>query len=116
MVAFPLVVTIFFARFIFGLMDKWFRPISERFVGEPLVGVGLVVSLVLLLLLGVVATNVLGGRLLDYFEKRISGLSSARSTRARDRSPRRSRSTRTPNSREWCCCPFQTRTCARWAL
>jgi len=74
MVAFPLVVTIFFARFIFGLMDKWFRPISERFVGEPLVGVGLVVSLVLLLLLGVVATNVLGGRLLDYFEKRISGL------------------------------------------
>ena len=37
MVAFPLVVTIFFARFIFGLMDKWFRPISERIVGEPLV-------------------------------------------------------------------------------
>jgi uncharacterized membrane protein len=58
-------------------MDKWFRPISERFVGEPLVGVGLVVSLVLLLLLGVVATNVLGGRLLDYFEKRISGLTEA---------------------------------------
>ena len=74
MVAFPLVVTIFFARFIFGLMDKWFRPISERIVGEPLVGVGLVVSLLLLLLLGVLATNVLGGRLLDYFEKKITGL------------------------------------------
>ena len=74
MVAFPLVVTIFFARFIFGLMDKWFRPISERIVGEPLVGVGLVVSLLILLLLGVLATNVLGGRLLDYFEKKITGL------------------------------------------
>jgi uncharacterized membrane protein len=74
MVAFPLVVTIFFARFIFGLMDKWFRPISERIVGEPLVGVGLVVSLLLLLLVGVVSTNVLGGRLLSYFEKKISGL------------------------------------------
>ena len=74
MVAFPLVVTIFFARFIFGLMDKWFRPISERFFGEPLVGVGLVVSLLLLFLLGVVSTNVLGGRLLDYFERKITGL------------------------------------------
>jgi uncharacterized membrane protein len=72
MVAFPLVVTIFFARFIFGLMDKWFRPISERIVGEPLVGVGLVVSLLILLLLGVLATNVLGGRLLHYFEKKIT--------------------------------------------
>ncbi len=74
MVAFPLVVTIFFARFIFGLMDKWFRPISERFAGEPLVGVGAIVSLLLLLLLGVLATNVFGGRLLDYFEKKITGL------------------------------------------
>jgi uncharacterized membrane protein len=74
MVALPLVVTIFFARFIFGLMDKWFRPISERIVGEPLVGVGMVVSLLLLFLLGVVSTNVLGGRLLSYFEKKITGL------------------------------------------
>jgi uncharacterized membrane protein len=74
MVAFPLVVTIFFARFIFGLMDKWFRPISERIVGEPLVGVGAVVSLLLLFLLGVLATNVFGGRLLDYFEKKITGI------------------------------------------
>jgi uncharacterized membrane protein len=74
MVALPLVVTIFFARFIFGLMDKWFRPISERIVGEPLVGVGMVVSLLLLFLLGVVSTNVIGGRLISYFEKRISGL------------------------------------------
>ena len=74
MVALPLVVTIFFARFIFGLMDKWFRPISERLVGEQLVGVGMVVSLLILFLLGVVSTNVLGGRLISYFEKRISGL------------------------------------------
>jgi uncharacterized membrane protein len=74
MVVFPLVVTIFFARFIFGLMDKWFRPISERLVGEQLVGVGLVVTLLVLFLVGVVSTNVLGGRLLGYFEKKITGL------------------------------------------
>lgn len=74
MVAFPLVVTIFFGRFIFGLMDRWFRPISERLFGEPLVGVGMVVSLLLLFLLGVAATNVLGARLLSFFEKRITGV------------------------------------------
>jgi uncharacterized membrane protein len=74
MVAFPLVVTIFFARFIFGLMDRWFRPIAERYFGGPLVGVGMVVSLLFLFLLGVAATNVFGARLFSYFEKRITGL------------------------------------------
>ena len=74
MVAFPLVVTIFFARFFFGLLDRWFRPISERLVGEQLIGVGLVLSLLILLVLGVVATNVLGGRLLHFFEKLLSGI------------------------------------------
>ena len=74
MVAFPLVVTIFFGRFIFGLMDRWFRPISDRLFGQPLVGVGLVVSLIILLLLGIAATNVIGARLLSFFEKRITGV------------------------------------------
>lgn len=74
MVAFPLVVTIFFGRFIFGLMDRWFRPISYRLFGEPLVGVGMVLSLLLLFLLGIAATNVLGARLLSFFEKRITGV------------------------------------------
>jgi len=74
MVAFPLVVTIFFARFIFGLLDKWFRPISERLFGEQLVGVGLLVSIIILLLLGVAATNVIGARLFSFFERRITGL------------------------------------------
>jgi uncharacterized membrane protein len=74
MVAFPLVVTIFFGRFIFGLMDRWFRPISEQFFGRPMVGVGMVVSLIILFLLGVAATNVIGARLLSFFEKRITGV------------------------------------------
>jgi uncharacterized membrane protein len=74
MVAFPLVVTIFFGRFIFGLMDRWFRPISDRLFGQPLVGVGMVVSLLVLFLLGIAATNVLGARLLSFFEKRITGV------------------------------------------
>jgi len=74
MVALPLVVTIFFARFIFGLMDRWFRPISDRIFGEPLVGVGLVLSLLILLLLGIAATNVIGARLFAFFERKITGV------------------------------------------
>jgi uncharacterized membrane protein len=74
MVAFPLVVTIFFARFIFALMDGWFQPIAERFVDQRLPGVGAIVTVFLLLVLGILATNVIGGRLLNYFEKRIDGI------------------------------------------
>ena len=74
LVAFPLVVTIFFARFIFELLDRWFRPISRQLLGFPMVGAGMLLALIALFLLGVVATNVLGGRLLGFFERRITGL------------------------------------------
>jgi uncharacterized membrane protein len=74
LVAFPLVVTVFFARFIFGLLDRWFRPISEHFFGFPLVGGGLLLALVGLLLLGVIATNVFGSRLLGFFESWVTGV------------------------------------------
>jgi uncharacterized membrane protein len=74
LVAFPLVVTVFFARFIFGLLDRWFRPISEHFFGFPLVGGGLLLAVIGLLLLGIISTNVIGGRLLGIFESRITDL------------------------------------------
>lgn len=68
LVAFPLVVTGFFARFIFGLLDRWFRPISEHMFGFPILGGGMVLTMIGLYLLGSLATNVLGSRLLDGFE------------------------------------------------
>jgi uncharacterized membrane protein len=74
LVAFPLVVTIFFARIVFEFLDRWFRPISVRYLGFPLVGAGMLLSLIALYLLGVVATNVFGGRLLDLFERKITRL------------------------------------------
>ena len=71
LVAFPLVVTLFFGRFIF---DRWFRPISRHLFGVQIFGAGLLLSLVALLLLGIVATNVIGGRLLTFFERRVAAL------------------------------------------
>lgn len=69
LVVFPLVITIFFARFIFELLDRWFRPISRQLFGAPIPGIGFVIFVVVLFLLGVLATNVIGGRLLDSFER-----------------------------------------------
>ncbi len=72
LVAFPLVVTIFFARFIFSLLDRWFRPISKQLFGFEIPGIGFLLFMVLLFLLGVVAANVLGGRVLSFIERRLS--------------------------------------------
>ena len=74
MVAFPLVVTIFFGRFVFELLDRWFRPISRHLFGFPVPGVGLLLFLLGLYLLGLLATNVFGSRLLNLFERVISRL------------------------------------------
>jgi uncharacterized membrane protein len=72
LVVFPLVITLFFARFIFGLLDRWFRPISERLFGVEIPGIGFVLFMIVLFALGVIATNILGGRVLDSVERRIA--------------------------------------------
>ena len=72
LVALPLVVTLFFARFLFQLMDRWFRPISHQLFGREIPGIGLLLVLAIMLLLGVIATNVVGGRLLAYLERLIA--------------------------------------------
>lgn len=69
MVALPLVVTLFFARFLFQVMDRWFRPISRQLFEREVPGLGLLLVLVAMLLLGIIATNVVGGRLLDFVER-----------------------------------------------
>jgi uncharacterized membrane protein len=69
LVALPLVVTLFFARFLFQLLDRWFRPISHQLFGREVPGLGLLLVLVAMLLLGVIATNVVGGRLLAFLER-----------------------------------------------
>jgi len=72
LVAFPLVVTLFFARFLFDLLDTWFRPVSRHLFGYPVPGIGALLSLVGLYLLGVLATNVLGSKVLGFVERRVS--------------------------------------------
>jgi uncharacterized membrane protein len=65
LVAFPLVVTLFFGRFLFGLMDRWADPISLQLFGRRVPGAGAALVVVLVFVLGVLAHNVIGRRVLN---------------------------------------------------
>jgi uncharacterized membrane protein len=66
LVAFPVVVSLFFARFLFNLLDRWVDPITVRLVGHKVVGVGAGVALAVIFILGLLGHNVLGRRLLRF--------------------------------------------------
>ncbi|MEP0775786.1 MAG: DUF502 domain-containing protein [Acidobacteriota bacterium] len=72
LVALPLVITLFFARFLFNLLDRWSYPISERLVGHAIPGAGAVLAIFLVFTLGVLAHNVFGRRILRFGEAIIS--------------------------------------------
>lgn len=74
LVVLPMVITLFFARFIFRLLDEWFLPISERIFGVAIPGIGFVLFIIALFTLGILATNIIGGRLLDFFERSVAGI------------------------------------------
>jgi uncharacterized membrane protein len=64
LVGLPLVVTVFFARFLFNLLDRWSYPVTNYLFGRPVYGVGAGLAIVLIFAVGVLAHNVLGRRLL----------------------------------------------------
>jgi uncharacterized membrane protein len=74
LVVLPMVITLFFARFIFRLLDEWFLPISERIFGVEIPGIGFILFVIALFILGILATNILGGRMLDFFERSVAGI------------------------------------------
>lgn len=69
LVAFPLVVTIFFGRFLFDLVDRWADPISMQLFERRIPGVGTALFVIVIFVLGVLAHNVLGRRVLRIGDK-----------------------------------------------
>ena len=69
LVSFPLVVTMFFGRFMFDLIDRWADPISQRLFDRIVPGFGSAIFVIGVFLLGVLAHNVLGRRVLHWGEK-----------------------------------------------
>jgi uncharacterized membrane protein len=68
----PLVVSVAALAWVLGIIDSSTAPISERLLGRRIPGLGLVVTAVLLLLVGAVATNVFGRRMLSRAEDLLS--------------------------------------------
>ena len=69
----PLGITVILLRFLIGLADQTLGLIPEPFqpealLGRPIPGLGVVLSLVLLFLTGLVAANVVGKRFIGFWE------------------------------------------------
>jgi uncharacterized membrane protein len=72
--ALPLVVTYIVVRWLFGVLDGPFAPLVERIVGFHLPGVGLLISLLLFYLFGMISANFLGKQLEVGLERLMSRL------------------------------------------
>jgi uncharacterized membrane protein len=59
----PLVVSVAALVWIFGIIDGFTAPLSERLLGRVVPGLGILMTVLVLLLTGAVATNVIGRRI-----------------------------------------------------
>ncbi|RJQ06687.1 MAG: DUF502 domain-containing protein [Bacillota bacterium] len=64
----PVVVTWQVLRWLFNLVDGLLRGVVARVFGHPVPGVGLAVTILVVFLVGVLAANYVGRRLLDHGE------------------------------------------------
>jgi uncharacterized membrane protein len=107
LVAFPVAVTLFFARFLFNLLDRWSYPISTYLFGRPLPGIGAALALISSFVLGMLSHSVVGRRLLRFGEKLVGRVRSGR-VRRRPRDHRASARTPSRNFRRVVLVPFRT--------
>ena len=68
LVVVPIVAAILILRWLFLTFDNILQPVAESLLGYTLPGLGLCITVVLIYLAGVVATNVIGRRLIRYGE------------------------------------------------
>jgi uncharacterized membrane protein len=64
LVTVPLVISVAALWLIFGRIDSFTAPLSERVLGRAVPGLGILITLLVVLTVGVVATNVIGRRVL----------------------------------------------------
>jgi uncharacterized membrane protein len=66
--AIPLVVTFYVFRWLFEALDSVFQPVFKFFLGHSLPGAGLIAVIILVYVLGLIATNVIGRRLVHWLD------------------------------------------------
>lgn len=64
----PILITAFTLYWLFSLLDGFLNPIIPQILGRHIPGLGLLTEIVIIFLVGVVATNVLGSRILNWFQ------------------------------------------------
>jgi uncharacterized membrane protein len=60
----PLVISVAALVWIFGIIDGFTAPLSQRILGRTIPGLGLLVTMLVVVLVGGLATNVIGKRIL----------------------------------------------------
>jgi uncharacterized membrane protein len=60
----PLVISVAALVWIFGIIDGFTAPLATRLWGRNVPGLGIVITLLIVLIMGVIATNVIGRRAL----------------------------------------------------
>jgi uncharacterized membrane protein len=60
----PLIISVAALIWIFGIIDGFTAPVAERVLGRVIPGLGILLTALVVLLVGVVATNVIGRRVL----------------------------------------------------
>lgn len=68
-VTIPVVITAYVLWFFFIRIDEIFSPFYEHLFGRSIYGLGFLTALALIFLIGAVATNVVGRRILQWIER-----------------------------------------------
>ena len=77
--ALPIIVTYWVVKWLFGVLDGLFAPIVDRAIGFHIPGVGLLISLAVFYLFGMVSANVLGRQMTGMVERFLGKLPGLRS-------------------------------------
>lgn len=64
----PFVITILALIWLFRLLDGFLNPILYQIIGREVAGLGILSAIVIIFLVGLLATNVLGSRLLKFIQ------------------------------------------------
>lgn len=70
-VAIPIIVTVWVLQVAYNFINGISAPTLKKLFGREIEGLGFVVTLLMLLFLGFMATNVLGQRILDWMERQL---------------------------------------------
>jgi uncharacterized membrane protein len=65
----PLVVSVAALVWIFGIIDGFTAPLSTRVLGRAVPGLGILITVLVVLIAGIIATNVIGRRILSTAEQ-----------------------------------------------